>query len=49
MDLLPNYPNLSEDMFKSEISSSAERGAILYFQPWFCPSWIVHSISAPPG
>lgn len=44
-ELLPNYSNLSEEMLKSKISSSAERGAILYFQPWFCPSWIVHSIS----
>lgn len=45
MELLPNYTNLSGETLKSKISSSAERDAVLFFQPQFCPSWIVHSVS----
>lgn len=44
-ELLPNYSNLREEALKSKISSSAVRGAILCFQVWFCPSWIVHNLS----
>lgn len=44
-ELLPNYSNLREEALKSKISSSAVRGAILCFQVWFCPSWIVRNLS----
>lgn len=45
VELLPNSTNWSGEMLKSKISSSAEIGAVVFFQPRFCPSWIVHSVS----